>query len=70
MKTGISIGLFLFVTAVLVGVAQLWFTPWRPDIFVKLELTVGAGFLIVVAICFVIRERNEEKANQSGGRLD
>ena len=70
MKTGISIGLFLFVTAVLVGVAQLWFTPWSPDMFVKLELTVGAGFLIVVAICFVIRERNEEKANQGGGRLD
>jgi hypothetical protein len=70
MKTGISIGTVLFVTAVLIGVVQLWFTPWRPDIFLKLELTVGAAFLIDIAVCFVIREHNEDRANRGGGRLD
>jgi hypothetical protein len=70
MKTGISIGSALFVTAVLIGVIQLWFTPWCPDIFLKLELTVGAAFLIDVVICFVIKEYNTDKANRGNGHLD
>ena len=70
MKIGISIGSVLFVAAVLIGVVQLWFTPWSPDIFLKLELTVGAAFLIVIVICFVIKEYNEDRSNRDGGRLD
>jgi uncharacterized membrane protein YcjF (UPF0283 family) len=70
MKTGISIGTVLFVAAVLIGIVQLWFMPWSRDIFLKLELTVGAAFLIDVAICFVIREFDAERANRGGGRLD
>lgn len=60
----------MFVAAVLIGVVQLWFTPWSPDIFLKLELTVGAALLIDIVICFVIRESNEDRANRGGGRLD
>ena len=70
MRPGISIGIVLFVTAVVIGVVQLWFTLWSPDIFLKLELTVGAALLIDIAVCFVIREHNEDKANRGGGRLD
>jgi uncharacterized membrane protein YcjF (UPF0283 family) len=70
MKKMISIGSVLFVAAVLIGVVQLWFTTWRPDIFLKLELTIGAAFIIVVVICFVIRELNDDMANRGGGRLD
>ena len=70
MKIGISIGSVLFVAAVLIGVVQLWFTPWSPDIFLKLELTVGAAFLIVIVICFVIKEYNEDRSNRGGGRLN
>lgn len=70
MKTGIFIGSFLFVAAVLIGVAQLWFTPWAPEIFLKLELTVAAAFLIVIVICFVIKEYSEDKTNRDGDHLD
>jgi len=70
MKIGLSIGTVLFVAAVLIGIVQLWFTPWSRDIFFKLELTVGAAFLIDVAICFVIKEYNTDRANRGGGRLD
>jgi uncharacterized membrane protein YcjF (UPF0283 family) len=70
MKIGISIGTVLFVAAVLIGIVQLWFTPWSRDIFLKLELTVAAAFLIDVAICFVIKEFNADNANRGGGRLD
>lgn len=60
----------MFVAAVLIGVIQLWFMLWRPDVFLKLELTVGAAFLIDVVICFVIKEYNDDRANRGGGRLD
>jgi hypothetical protein len=70
MKTGLFIGIVIFVAAVVIGVVQLWFTPWNPDTFLKLELTVGAAFLIDIAVCFVIREHNEDRANRGGGRLD
>jgi hypothetical protein len=70
MKTGIFIGSVLFVAAVVIGVVQLWFTPWRPDIFLKLELTVGAAFIIDIVICLVIREYTEDKANRGGDHLN
>lgn len=70
MKTGVAIGSALFVAAVVIGVVQLWFAPWRPDIFLKLELTVGAAFLIDIVICFVIKEYTEDKANRGGDHLD
>jgi hypothetical protein len=70
MRPGIFIGIALFVVAVVIAVVQLWFRPWSPELFLKLELTVAAAFLIDIAICFVIREHNEDKANRSGGRLD
>jgi hypothetical protein len=70
MKTGIIFGSLLFVAAVLIGVVQLWFAPWGSDMFLKLELTVGAAFLIDIVICFVIKEQNTEQANRGGGRLD
>ena len=70
MKTGISIGAVLFVASVVIGIVQLWFTPWSRDIFLKFELTVGAAFLINVVICFVIKEYKADRANRGGGRLD
>lgn len=70
MNILIIIGTVLFVVGVLIGVVQLWFAPWSLAIFYKLELTVGALFLIVIVICFVIRESNAEKSNRDGGRLD
>jgi uncharacterized membrane protein YcjF (UPF0283 family) len=70
MKTGIFVGSVLFVAAVVIGVVQLWSALWSPDIFLKLELTVGAAFLIDVVICFVIKECNDDKSNRGGGRLD
>jgi len=70
MKIGIFTGSGLFVAAVLLAVVQLWFTAWKPDTFLKIELTLGAAFLVVVVICIVIREYNEDKANRNGKHLD
>jgi protein-S-isoprenylcysteine O-methyltransferase Ste14 len=70
MKTGIFLGAGLFVAAVLLGVVQLWFPVLTSNTFIKIELTLGAAFLVVVIICIVFREYNEDKANRKGHRLD
>jgi zinc transporter ZupT len=70
MKTAIFTASGVFVAAVLLAVVQLWFTAWKPDIFLKIELTLGAAFLVVVVVCVVIREYNEDKTNRSGKHLN
>jgi uncharacterized protein (DUF2062 family) len=70
MKTGICLGAGCFVAAVLLGVVQLWFPVLTPDTFIKIELTLGAALLVVVIVCVVFREYNEDKANRKGNRLD
>jgi hypothetical protein len=64
------VGTFLFVTGVLLALIQLWFTPWSPEMLFKVEMTVGALFLIVVVVCFVVKEYGEDKTTRSGDRLD
>ena len=70
MKTGISLGTGLFVLGVLLGVIQLWLQPWSVQLFVKLEMTIGALILIVCVVWFVAKEYKESKSNQSGDHLD
>lgn len=70
MKTGVVLGLVLFVAAVLLGVVQLWSALWTPEIFLKIELTIGAAFVITVVTCFVLRESRTDRAHRDGGQLD
>ena len=66
MKLGLAICTGLFVLGVLLGLAQLWFTPWSPEVFVKLEMSVGGLLLIVGGVWFVVREYREDKATRRG----
>jgi len=70
MKTCIFLGAGLFVAAVLLGVVKMWFPVLTTDTFIKIELTLGAAFLVVVIVCIVFREYDEDKANRRGNRLD
>lgn len=70
MKNSIILGTVLFVVAIITGLIQLWFTPWNPELFLKLELTIGALFLIVLVIWFIAKEYKEDKSNRSGDRLE
>jgi hypothetical protein len=70
MNRTLAIGTILFVIAMLAGIVQLWFAPWSPDTFIKIEMTLGAFLGIAVAVWFVVREYKEDKANRSGSRLD
>jgi len=70
MSPGLAAGTVLFVIGILLGIAQLWFAPWAPDTFVKIELTLGGLLGIVVVVWFVLKEQKEDRANRSGNRLD
>jgi hypothetical protein len=56
----------LFVLGVLLGLAQLWFAPWSPEVFVKLEMSVGGLLLIAGAVMFVVREYRDDRETRRG----
>jgi hypothetical protein len=70
MNLSLAAGTTLFVIGVLVGIAQLWFSPWSSETFVKIELTLGGLLGIVVVAWYVVKEYREDKATRSGNRLD
>ena len=70
MKIGIALATALFVLGIVLGLIQLWFAPWSPALFLKLEMTVGALLIAILVVGFVVREYKEDKANRSGDRLD
>jgi len=50
MNLSLAAGTTLFVIGVLIGIAQLWFSPWSSETFVKIELTLGGLLGIVVVV--------------------
>lgn len=70
MRTSLRICTALFVTGVILGVIELWFAPWTPDVFIKLELTLGAALVIVYVIDFARREQREHEQTRNGDKLD
>jgi len=66
MNRTLAVGAAVFVVAMLIGIVQLWFSPWSVDTFIKIEMTIGAFLGIVVVLWFVAREYKEDKANRSG----
>ena len=70
MKTSITVALALFVLGVVVGLLQVW-TQWFSDeLFVKIELTIGALLLIAVVLGYVVNEYRSYRAIQERSDLD
>lgn len=70
MSAGIKWIIGLFILGIVTGLIQLWFSPWLPAFFVKIELTIGALLLIVLVLCFVAKEHYDNKITRSGEHLD
>ena len=70
MKAAVSICFGLFILGVLIGLAQLWFTPWTVDTFAKLLITDGAALAIVLAWSIFARERRDMENIRRGGKLE
>ena len=66
MKSGLTIGVALFILAVLLVLGQLWFSPWSPDVFIKLEMSLGGLLLIDGVVWFAVKEYRDDKATRRG----
>jgi hypothetical protein len=70
MRTGAIICLIIFVTWVIIALLQLWFDLLSGEIFLKLTLTAGALFVVVLGISLVVREYIDEKKMKDDGYID
>lgn len=70
MRASLTVGMLLFIGAIVIGVLQLWFNLWSVELFTKIELTLGALACILIVVWFVVKEYREDKANRSGNHLD
>ena len=70
MKTSSTICFALFLAGVAVFLAQLWFSLWGPDLFVKILLTDGILFLVAFVVNFLLRENRQSEKINNGSGLD
>jgi hypothetical protein len=70
MRAGAIICLVIFVTWVIIALLQLWFDLLSGEIFLKLTITAGALFVVVLGISLVVREYIDEKKMKDDGYID
>jgi hypothetical protein len=70
MKAALISGAALFIIAIVFALLQLWFSVWSAEVFIKLEITLGALFLIAVALWFTRKEYKDFNRQKSDVRLD
>ena len=70
MKFTLIGGVCLFIAAVVVGLAQLWLNAWSPEVFVKIEITMGALLAVLITVWFMRKEYKDYKRQESGSALD
>lgn len=70
MKGGSIVCTVLFVGAILLSLAQMWFSLFEADIFWKLLITLAAFFVIALGVTLVFREYVNEKEMKKKGYID
>ena len=70
MKGGSIICSALFVLAILLSLIQMWFSLFEVELFWKLLITIGAFFIIALAITLVFKEYLSEKEMKKKGYID
>jgi uncharacterized membrane protein len=69
MSPPIAFAFGLFLIGVALGLAQLWGQIFAPETFLKLAITDGALFVVVVAWMVIVRERRESERLRKDRRL-
>jgi Na+/glutamate symporter len=70
LKTGVILGLGLFIAWALLALVQLWFAPLSAELFVKLTISAAVVETVVIIVTLVLREYRSEKELKSKGYLD
>ncbi len=69
MSPPIAFAFGLFLIGVALGLAQLWGQVFAPETFLKLAITDGALFVVIVAWMVIVRERRESERLRKDRRL-
>jgi uncharacterized membrane protein len=69
MSPPVAFAFGLFLIGVALGLAQLWGQVFAPETFLKLAITDGALFVVVVAWMVIVRERRESERLRKDRRL-
>lgn len=70
MKIGAIICSVIAVLWVILALVQLWLTPLSYEMFIKISVSAGLIFVIVLVIALVIREYISDKKLKGGGYID
>lgn len=70
MKYGSIVCTVLFILGVFLCLGQMWFTPFEPDLFWKLLITIGGFFVVALGITLVFKEYLSEKEMKDKGYID
>lgn len=70
MKGGIIACCVIAAAWVVLAVFQLWFAPFAADVFMKITITAGLLFILILALSLVIREYLSEKKMKESGHID
>jgi hypothetical protein len=69
MSPPVAFAFGLFLIGIALGLAQLWGQVFAPETFLKLAITDGALFVVVVAWMVIVRERRESERLRKDRRL-
>lgn len=70
MKYGSIVCTLLFVLGVVLSLLQMWLGIFEPGLFLKLLITIGAFFIVALAITLVFKEYLSEKEMKKKGFID
>jgi hypothetical protein len=70
VKSGIIACCLIAVAWAALAVVQLWFAPLAAAVFVKISITAGLLFVVVLVISLVVREYLSEKKMKKSGHID
>ncbi len=70
MKYGSILCTLIFAASLILAVIQMWFNSLDAEIFWKIELTLGAFFILALGVTLVFKEYLSEKEMKKKGYID
>ncbi len=70
MRLGTNVCIATFVLGALLAILQLWFEPMSAAIFVKVMMTLGVVFVVVLGTTLARREFLEDQRLRDSGHID
>ncbi len=70
MKTGTILCLATFILGALLSLMQLWFQPMAGEFYVKIMMTLGVVFVVVLGTTLASREFFENQKLKESGHID